>query len=694
MIGNRLFREVAFLVCGVLAMSLGAARAISVVPNPKSLSVGGELFTIDKEVVIEAGEISRVAAEELQRGLEKIHGISLKVVSSDDAVDKRRIVLAVDKVEADAEGYEIKVSEDEVRVSSRSAAGAFYGVQTLKQLLQSDGSRVFVPGCSITDQPAYKWRGTYLNLRFVKASPESMASLKSLFDALAQLKMNVLFLEVADNMLYETQSFPLSAKHAFSKEQIRELVSYAKGRFFEVIPSFQMLSHVPWMLTNPENRSLLEDPTQTGWGATWCPSNPKVEKLSKDVLTETVEVFEPKYCSVGLDEVNQGPFAACAKCRTKDGAQLFLNSVMLQYNILSKLGVKTIMWQDTLLPPDGLYTRENDPAKGWTIVDKIPRDIIMADWYYGQYSSEIYERYFEFFTKKGFSVLSVVFSESKDIKSFAEGLQDKPKMLGMLGTSWYQATDWTNPRTVSPKAWTALVMTAQYAWNPAPPSSQEGILDPINLIKRWMAPQMTKNENWVPLSLSEVFNGEINSDQSSWPGYGKGNTVEGIFQKNISSDGVEFSIGSLEGQKNVVLLTGGNKDGIETESATIPVMRKARAVAFLNSCNVPLNAKDLNSPHDALEMPVVGKYVFNYEDGTSVSMDIVYRWNIMDWNNEMGAFDGKLAYVGTTADRSRVQLIKTDWKNPHPEKMIKDITVETKKYNGTSLAVFAISTQE
>jgi hypothetical protein len=90
-------------------------------------------------------------------------------------------------------------------------------------------------------------------------------------------------------------------------------------------------------------------------------------------------------------------------------------------------------------------------------------------------------------------------------------------------------------------------------------------------------------------------------------------------------------------------------------------------------------------------MPPVGKYQIHYDDGTSSDMPLLYRWNIVDWNNKIGVFDGRVAYAGRTKEGSRIELIRTDWVNPSPEKLIKSITVSTAANEGMSLAVFAIS---
>ena len=51
------------------------------------------------------------------------------------------------------EGYRLDVTATGVVISGRDAAGAFYGVETLRQLIAADKSRLTLPYASIRDWP-------------------------------------------------------------------------------------------------------------------------------------------------------------------------------------------------------------------------------------------------------------------------------------------------------------------------------------------------------------------------------------------------------------------------------------------------------------------------------------------------------------------------------------------------------------
>jgi hexosaminidase len=67
------------------------------------------------------------------------------------------------------EGYELSVNDTELRLQASTAAGLFYGVQTIRQLLPPSSEYeavlfqkprpAMIPALSIVDAPRYEWRG-------------------------------------------------------------------------------------------------------------------------------------------------------------------------------------------------------------------------------------------------------------------------------------------------------------------------------------------------------------------------------------------------------------------------------------------------------------------------------------------------------------------------------------------------------
>ena len=102
-----------------------------------------------------------------RRWLRPPTGFVIPVVAGDGgAAPRGAIVLRLDPASRiGAEGYELLVSSDSVRVTAITPAGLFYGVQTLRQLLpagiEADQSVVraavpwSVPAGRVSDQPRF-----------------------------------------------------------------------------------------------------------------------------------------------------------------------------------------------------------------------------------------------------------------------------------------------------------------------------------------------------------------------------------------------------------------------------------------------------------------------------------------------------------------------------------------------------------
>ncbi len=684
------------LVLCLLIFAAGVCRSAVLIPQPKQVAHTAGTFTLKASTQIVTDKPNLATAEYLRSELRKLFGVECKVVQALPKGDSRsRIILqaaAKGRVPGNPEGYTLSVGKGRVVVKSSGAAGVFYGVQTLKQLLQQTDSGVVAQVCEIRDNPALAWRGVYLNVRSLGNGQASIQAMKDLFNAFASLKMNTLFLEIADNIQFDKQQFPLSATHAPTKAQVRDLVDYAKSLHFEVIPTLQTLSHCVWVLENPKNVELLEGGQQAGWNTAWCPSNPAVDELAKDVIEETIDVFHPKYFHIGMDEVNYGPFGECPLCKEKKPSELFLGAITRMRDIIAAKGVKTIMWHDTLLPAGQYMTGATDKARGWEIVDKVPKDIIIADWDYGVYGKAS-QKQLRYFTDKGFKVLGATFCAPKGIQTFAEGLSKEPNALGLFDTLWFYANNWTKPETQAPEAWAAVTLTAQYAWNPTTPTLSAITYDPVYELAKLIKPAEPGAGKWAPVSLEKYLNYRISGAKDSWPGYDPGDTLEKVFSKDITSGQVKFQMAKGKTANNAILLSAQGDDGLPAGPVTIELGRKANKLAFLLTCNVPMDKDSLNTWSRATAQPLVGKYTIEYTDGSSEDTLLLYRWNIVDWNYKFGVFGGRIAYSGETAAGSRIQLIRTDWTNPHPEKTIKGVTLASSNQNGMSLAVFALSAE-
>lgn len=87
-----------------------------------------------------------------------------------------------------AEAYQLQIGKKGVTITASSARGIFYGIQTLRQVLQMRDKKLCADYLTIKDEPAFKWRAFMLDdARAFKG----MEIVKQLLDEMAILKMNI-----------------------------------------------------------------------------------------------------------------------------------------------------------------------------------------------------------------------------------------------------------------------------------------------------------------------------------------------------------------------------------------------------------------------------------------------------------------------------------------------------------------------
>ena len=110
-----------------------------------------------------------------------------KIIMHEDTGEERSIILKIDNVVENDEGYTIKCEDRRVYINAKTETGLFYGLQTLKQmLLQTNGK---IPYTEIVDYPRFSYRGYMLDCGRYFYPVEDV---KRIIDLMALHKLNVL----------------------------------------------------------------------------------------------------------------------------------------------------------------------------------------------------------------------------------------------------------------------------------------------------------------------------------------------------------------------------------------------------------------------------------------------------------------------------------------------------------------------
>lgn len=203
------------------------------------------------------------------------------------------------------ESYSLKIKPGRIVIKARDEAGVFYATRTLLQLIEHSNDVQTIPCYSITDAPAYPFRGFMLDVgrKFFPIS-----QLKAYISRMSWYKMNQLQLHLNDQAFHgehyaafriESKTFPqLTAKDGFyTQQEITELIQYAKDRGINIIPEIDAPAHAMSILDMvPElgNEKLQDGQIDV--------LNPKTMHIMEQIYDEFVPLFPSPYFHIGTDE--------------------------------------------------------------------------------------------------------------------------------------------------------------------------------------------------------------------------------------------------------------------------------------------------------------------------------------------------------------------------------------------------------
>ena len=161
----------------------------AILPIPISQNSTEGVFTLNSNTQLVFETDFKQVAEFLKSYLENGSTIKLKATES-----AHKISFVKDEKITNKEGYELTVTTTGVTISANSPTGAFYGVQSLRQLIpvqfengSYEGTEVVIQNIEIKDAPQFKYRGMHLD---VGRHFFSVDFIKKYIDMMSMLKMN------------------------------------------------------------------------------------------------------------------------------------------------------------------------------------------------------------------------------------------------------------------------------------------------------------------------------------------------------------------------------------------------------------------------------------------------------------------------------------------------------------------------
>lgn len=243
------------------------------------------------------------------------------------------------------EEYIINVDSTGISIDGASAAGVFYGIQTLRKAMAGiKGSDVAFPYGQVIDAPAFPYRGAMLD---VSRYFFGVDDVKRFIDILALHGINTFHWHLSDDQGWriEIKSRPeLVAKGSMRSETVighntpeydgkphggyytqaeaREIVDYAARRHITVIPEIDMPGHMQAALAAYPGLGCTGGPYEVWkmFGVSeevLCAGNDSTYQFLKDVIGEIIDIFPSEIIHIGGDECPKRRWKECPKCQAR-----------------------------------------------------------------------------------------------------------------------------------------------------------------------------------------------------------------------------------------------------------------------------------------------------------------------------------------------------------------------------------------
>lgn len=355
-------------------------EGINLVPTPKSLTAKEGVFKLTPKTVfvVTDEELASVPGYFVDK-IRKSTGYELATTSQPAG---QSILLKLNKqLNLKDEGYQLRITPSAIEIEAKTAQGAFYGMQTVMQLLPAEienkqlakGIAWELPCVEIEDEPNYPYRGMMLD---VCRHFHDAEFVKKQLDLMAMYKMNRFHWHLTEDHLWaiEIKKYPELTKIGsirknadgsihqgfYTQEQIKDVVAYAAERHITVIPEIELPGHALAALTVFPELSCTGGPFQlrNKWGVeedVYCAGNEATFAFLEDIIDEVCQLFPGEYFHIGGDECPKDRWNNCPKCKKrmkdeklKDAHELQSYFVHRAEQMVNARGKKMIGWDEIL----------------------------------------------------------------------------------------------------------------------------------------------------------------------------------------------------------------------------------------------------------------------------------------------------------------------------------------------------------
>jgi hexosaminidase len=437
-------KQISLLLTSFLIGTMVIAQTpndIAIIPQPVTLEKKSARFVLSGQTKVAADAKNADVQRVVRLFTDKVKtATGYTLAAAAPAVKANAIGFTLNKT-ADKtigkEGYTLDVTATGVQVTANDAAGLFYGVQTLLQLLPKEiesqtvvkKASWVIPGVHIADYPRFAWRGLMFD---VSRHFFTKQEVKEFIDDMVKYKYNLLHLHLTDDQGWriEIKSLPKLTEVGawrvektgtfgtftppadneprtyggfYTQDDLKELIKYAADRFVNILPEIDVPGHsmsvvaaYPELSCTPGTYRVNSGEKFMQWGDgtfsalvdnTLCPANEKVYETLDKVFTEVAQLFPFEYIHMGGDECAKNFWeksdaikALMQKENLKDMHEVQSYFVKRVEKIIESKGKKMLGWDEILeggLAPNAAVMSWRG-SKGGAEAAKMQHEVVMS----------------------------------------------------------------------------------------------------------------------------------------------------------------------------------------------------------------------------------------------------------------------------------------------------------------------------
>jgi tetratricopeptide (TPR) repeat protein len=267
------------------------------------------------------------------------------------------------------EGYILLAHHDAqnhaiVAIIGDTAAGIFYGAQTLKQLVTTANGIPTLPTGTIRDWPAMKYRGIHDDLS--RGPFPTLAYQKHQLEIFAAHKVNLYSPYFEHTLQYSADPLAAPPGSSLTRAESQELAAFARNLHILIVPEQEAFGHLHHVLQYEKYSDLAETPH----GHVLAPGQSATQPLILSWFTQIAADFPSPFLHIGADETfDLGTGRTKADVEKRGLGPVYADFLTQIHTTLAPLHRRILFWGDIA---------GTDPAA----IPGLPKDMIAIPWIY------------------------------------------------------------------------------------------------------------------------------------------------------------------------------------------------------------------------------------------------------------------------------------------------------------------------